>query len=242
MLEVDVARPAVEYFKSQRYEVYTEVQALHGRADIVAVKGDEVVVVEAKAKFCFTVIAQAVRWTEMASKIYILTPPKHRTKFTSDEWRLMREVMRWKGIGWLTLQHGGHLFRQYEAKLQEKAKPELMKGYLVPEQQSGPEAGSRGGGYHTDYRGTCNKIAAYVRANPGALLSDVLKQVSHHYKSMRSAQQSLAKCAEKGVIHGVYAERRGNDIALFPDARSGSERLSDAIAQGKEELGLTSWG
>lgn len=242
MLEVDVARPAVEYFKSQGYEVYTEVQALQGRADLVAVKGEEVVVVEAKAKFCFTVIAQAARWTSMASKIYILTPPFKRTKLTSDEWRLMREVMRWKGIGWLSLQHGGHLHRQHEAKLQDKAKPELLKSYLVPEQQSGPEAGSRGGGYHTDYRGTCNKIAAYVRENPGALLSDVVKKVEHHYKSMRSAQQSLAKCAEKGVIHGVRAERKGTNIVLFPDLRTSSERLSDAIAVGKEELGLTSWG
>jgi hypothetical protein len=241
VLETEVAKPAVEYFKAQGYDVYSEVQALHGRADIVAVKGLEVVVVEAKTRFSFKVLAQATRWTSVASKIYILTPQRRQTKLTSDEWHLMREVMTWKGIGWLTLEYGDRILVQKQAKEQEQAEPELLLKYVVPEQQTGPEAGSKGGGYYTEYRGTCNRIAAYVHEHPGARLIDVVRVVKHHYKTFSSARQALMKCAETGVIHGVRAERNAaGAIVLFVDDHPmrGSVRMSAAIESGLEEMGL----
>jgi hypothetical protein len=219
MLETDVARPAVEHFKRLGYAVHSEVQTIFGRADIVAVKlPSELIVIEAKARFGFDVVAQAARWHGHATKIYVLTPGSFRpTKMTGDEYTLLREVMTWKKIGWIEVFESRINFRR-DAPLQEKVNLETVMSSLVPEQIDGVEAGSRGGGYYTKYRGTCNKIAAYLRDHPGSTISEVLLNITHHYSSLASAKNSLARSAERGVIHGVRSERRkGGELVLFVD-------------------------
>lgn len=242
MLEVDIARPVVEHFRRLDYRVHSEVQTGHGRADIVAVKGVDVIVVEAKTRFSFDVVAQAVRWVRLATRVYIVTPPARVGKMGQDQFDLLREVMSWKSIGWFVVdRNDGRVFERKAAGRQEKANTNTLLRALAPEQESGPEAGSRGGGYYTEYRGTCNRIAEYVKAKPGATLSDVVRDVPHHYKTAASARTALTKCAEKGVIHGIRAERnKDGAIALFLDDHPmrGSVRMSAAIESGLEEMGL----
>ncbi|MBC2632303.1 hypothetical protein H6X84_25135, partial [Salmonella enterica subsp. enterica serovar Enteritidis] len=64
MKESDMYPYLKQYFEGKGYTVYPEIEPLSGykRADIVAIKDQDVVIVEMKVGFGLTVIQQAFDW------------------------------------------------------------------------------------------------------------------------------------------------------------------------------------
>ena len=62
MKELELAKSVVEWLQDQHWEVYQEVQRYSTTADIVAVQGPLVWVVECKTSLSIGVMLQASRW------------------------------------------------------------------------------------------------------------------------------------------------------------------------------------
>jgi hypothetical protein len=79
--EVDLYKPIQRYFSREGYEVYGEVKD----CDIVAVKEDELVIVELKLTLSVDLLIQAAKRQRLTNQVYIAIPrPKGR--LNSKQW------------------------------------------------------------------------------------------------------------------------------------------------------------
>lgn len=89
--EVDLYRPIQRYFSLEGYEVYGEVRD----CDIVAVKEDELVIIELKLTLSVDLLIQAAKRQRLTDKVYIAIPkPKNRmnSKQWSDKFHLIKRL------------------------------------------------------------------------------------------------------------------------------------------------------
>jgi hypothetical protein len=96
--EIDLAAKVIDWLQSQWWEVYQEVQPHHcGRtADIVAINGPLVWVIETKTSLSLALLEQALRWRGYANYISIATPSPRRYSKGEDAVRLFVKHL---GIG-----------------------------------------------------------------------------------------------------------------------------------------------
>jgi len=85
--ETDLGAPVRDYLAAQGYTVRSEV----GRCDLVAVLGDEVIVVELKLTLNLELLAQAVQRQSITPSVYVAIPrPSNKGKWL----RSMRDKLR----------------------------------------------------------------------------------------------------------------------------------------------------
>jgi hypothetical protein len=80
--ETDIARPVVAWLQAQGWTVYQEVQHQGCVADIVAVRGPLLWVIECKAQLGLAVLGQALGWQGHAHAISVavMSDPKPKDK------------------------------------------------------------------------------------------------------------------------------------------------------------------
>src|SRR3954447_10082141 len=89
--EMDLYKPIQTFFVKEGYEVYGEVKD----CDIVAVKDEELVVVELKLSLSVDLLIQAAKRQRITDQVYIAIPkPKHRirSKAWTDKCHLVRRL------------------------------------------------------------------------------------------------------------------------------------------------------
>lgn len=195
--EEQLAQMVIDHYEKLGYETYKEVTAkgtkgggTH-RADIIAVKGDEYIVIETKIGFGLKVIEQAFTWKSKSNKSYIAIP---KTKRTNTK-RFGYEVCRDMGVGVIEVDvKTKSLFTYCESSINKD--PDLPKLY---EEQKDATAGVSSG-YITPFKITKGKIVEYVKQNGECSLSELVENVDHHYRSDNSAKQSISKLIKIGVI------------------------------------------
>jgi hypothetical protein len=194
--ETELARPVVAWLQDFGWDIYQEVQTRGGgRADIVAVRGILVFVVEVKASLSLRLLDQAVEWLAQAHYVAIATPPV-RTGF------FVHRCLRDLGIGRFHSRAGcgGEGCDLHEpAELHRWAEPKRIRAVLH-ESQKTAIAGSNGGGYWTPFRQTCTALVEFVSANPGCTLKAAIDGIRHHYSSPASARNSLRDWILRGKI------------------------------------------
>lgn len=91
--ETQMYAPIKELFTSLGYEVRSEVEG----CDVVAVKSDEIIVIEMKKAFNMTLLYQAMDRKSLTPKVYVAIP---RAKgLRSKNYYLMLKILRGLGIG-----------------------------------------------------------------------------------------------------------------------------------------------
>ena len=217
MLEVDVARPIVAWLEDQHFDVYQEVSLGMGdkRADIVAVQGRLVVVVETKTSLGLSVIEQCEGWERYANMVYAGVPYRHN--------RFARKVCERFGIGILSVSPNGDVDEERRPTFRRPRMTDFLTKRLTPEHKTSGEAGNNRGEYETPFRATCRDVLRIVSETPGICIKDlVTKMGKGHYSTPSTARTCLSKWAQAGKVHGVRCETKGRHVLLFPD---GSKEL-----------------
>lgn len=221
--EADLALPVVEWLESQGWEVYQEVRTNYGPiADLVAVQGQLIWVLECKKAFGLAVLEQAEHWLQYAHYVSAVYPYSG----TSRSGRLPRRVARWLGIGTLEVRRLGDFggvipdfYFEQEAPTLRRRPPclELLRRELNEAQRTYAPAGNAASQYWSPFRATCDAVSAYVKLHPGVQVKEVIDSVRHHYRTDSTARSCLVKWAERGKIRGVRLEREGRFVRLYPE-------------------------
>lgn len=214
--ETDLARAVVEHLRAQRWEIYPEVQpkGFKACADIVAVQGPVVWVVETKLSFGLSVIEQAHDWRKYAHFVSVAVPRSGRT-------RMAEIVCRRLGIGVLRAAPGAAIDERCLPAFNRKALAARLTEGLTEKHKTYAAPGNAEGRRYTPFRRTCEALAAAVAERPGLPLAELLDRVKTHYLNRASARTCLPRWIREGIVPGVRLERDGRVLRLYPAQRTG---------------------
>lgn len=218
----------VSWLTEWKWDVWQEVSPNRSddRADIVAVRDRRVMVVEAKKSLTFDVIYQADRWSAHYRAVVV---PYARP---SEGRALAGRVCEWLGLGLYEAYIWDHdvketipprLHRQYHASSTRmiEALADFPRSYVA--------AGSPTGGHWSKYRGTMDRVWAYVKANPGCTVRDVVKDVKHHYASPQSAVSAIPKWLTTIEKDRFRVEVDGRTLRLYVVVGTGPMREKNQV-------------
>ena len=199
---------AVQGWLSQSgWDVFPEVTSGGGnnRADIVAVCGPLVWVVECKMRFGLDVVEQAYRWHGHAHYVSIAVPRMPRSAGFG------RMIVVNLGVGIIVAepvpswgQREGLGWRMTPPQLNRHASTKWLRGLLHVGQKAFT-AGAQAG-FYTPYQGTCQALRDLLDQHPeGLAVKDAIEAIKgqHHYRSDSTARASMMKWARAGVVPGV---------------------------------------
>lgn len=214
MSEAALAKTVVTELQRQGYETYEEVSEGYGckRADIVAVRGPVVAVVECKAKLSMRLLDQLLMWHGGA---HLIIGAHGWSRRSQSAERFCEQ----EGFG-LWCVNGEEIAERVSPRLHRVAGVASLRRKLRPEQRSGEyaKAGTQGG-YYTPFRQTCKALLDLVVVHPeGLVFKEALAQVGHHYASSRSALSALPEAIRNGLVPGVRFED-GKPPRVFPVSR-----------------------
>mgnify|MGYP001605842102 FL=1 len=228
--EEDFAATLVEWLKDLKWEVYQEVQTSRGdsRADIVAVQGQLVWVIETKLSFSLELLWQAWNWKHWAHYVSVAVPQgMHGSKAK----RMMEHFSRLMGIGLITGHRsgfskldGGSFEEEVAPALDRTAEVSSLRETLTERHKTYAKAGNSHGLFYSPFRKTCETVREAVRIKPGITMKELIDGIETHYHSTKTARTSLAKWIEKGVVDGVRSERDGKFLRLYPAFRKEGAR------------------
>lgn len=222
MTEVELAKHCVDWLKKDGWEVYQEACVPY-RADIVAVKGKHVKVIEAKKTLNFGLLVQGLRWCPTATEVYLLTPPR------KTEWD-MKPIIAKLGMGWMVWR------KKHESWDREKAKwidrefidivvqspvntpedPDYIIKQLDERMKDYAPAGSSGT-YWTPFKRTMERMIEYVKARPkGVTARELEAGIEHHYQSSASARGNFVSIIEGGFVKGLTVDRSERPMVIKP--------------------------
>lgn len=95
MKETDLYFPVKQLFESLDYEVYSEVSNM----DVIAVKGDEMLVVELKTSFNLKLLTQAVLRQKLSEHVYVAIPAPSFKKRCSKEFKNYEHLLKRLELG-----------------------------------------------------------------------------------------------------------------------------------------------
>jgi hypothetical protein len=191
--ETDLFIPIKTHFIDRDNEVYSEVLAGGGRADIVARQGNYITVIEMKTTLSLDLLEQANRWLRSAHYVYIAVP---RTKDGSIN-RYAKKCCLQDGIGILQVDFRRKNKWGEPAEVIEVVKPKLLvKGKnhkkvvtawdkrLTEAHKDTLPGGSAGGGYITPYKTTIEAVKRCLRFRKnGVSLNELVQLVQTHYSN-----------------------------------------------------------
>lgn len=199
--EVEVLRPLVESLRARGWTVYQEVESSLGPvADVVAVRGPVLWVIEGKRHFSFDVLEQADAWRGHANFRSVAVPLRPS--------RFQLELAQAIGVGVLEVVVDAPDW--LPDPVRERARPEFsrtrstkLSSKLRPEQQTHAEAG--GNGRWTPFKATCEEVRRVLRSKGPLTIRQLAVELRgvHHYASEAGAKTSLYEVIRRGVVDGV---------------------------------------
>jgi len=204
--EAWIASEVRKHLEQQGMDVYGEVTleardcafGENQRADLVAVRGDTLMVVECKRGF--ELLAQGRRWLPFANAVFIAVLSVYGQSIARRE--AVRLVREHYGFGLYVVGDEG-VKRAVEPRPGARASEALLKA-LRPEHKVIGIPGSPGGGQWTTFKETCRNLQAFVREHEGCTLGEAIEGIRHHYRSRHSAFTALGRCIDRGEIDGVH--------------------------------------
>ena len=200
--ETSLAAPVVAWLRDMEWDVYQEVQVGDDIADIVATKGPLLYVVEVKVSLSLKLLAQAARWLRLAHYVSVALPfeiGKGRYLERSFAEKYMAE----NGIGRITVKDSEVDVNRIDPKFHRCVESKHIRNRLNEKQKTALSAGSKGGGYWTPFKETCQALREFVERNPGCTMKSAIDGIKHHYSSPASARGSLAHWIRAGKVPGL---------------------------------------
>jgi hypothetical protein len=214
--ETDLAAVVVRYFLDLGADVYQEVApnaAYGGRADIVAVYGPVMHVVECKVSFGLAVIRQAADWIHYAHRVSVAIPKVRDAQ-------MPRILCRHLGIGVLEVSRASlswetsRVTEVVPPRLSRRIDPRLRKA-LRDEQRTYAAAGNADGKFWSPFKATCIALREVVAAAPGITVSAAVKRIKHHYGNDRNATSNLSAWIRGGKVDGIELDASARPARLY---------------------------
>jgi hypothetical protein len=211
--ETDLAAAVVAYLSDLGWDVHQEVGGVYGaRADIVAVQGGLLLVVETKTTLGLSVIDQAYRWLAQAHYVFVAAPRGRR--YAAERVCAERILCEW-GIGLLTV--WSEEWTSEPSTVREELAPRLwrrippdrstrLRGMLNEGTRTYAKAGNAEGKFWSPFKETLQQVQLTVKAKPGLTTRELVNEIKHHYMSDTVARASLVKWLGWGKIPGVRGE------------------------------------
>ena len=233
MRETEIATPVVEWLVERGWDGNQEVEVRSGYpvADIVAVMGLRVWVVECKTTMGLDLMAQAFYWQQHAHWVSVAVPrPKKRG---SKSRRLAISLLGARGVGAMEVDKGAVETRK-KPVLCRWASPwwqgerdgdhrrwhlrdiQALRGALCAEHKHFEAAGSPNGRHWSTWQFTCQQAVRAVQKNPGMSLKEMVDSIDHHYSSDSSARSSMSHWIREGRVPGIEARKDGRRVRLYP--------------------------
>lgn len=224
MRETELAAAVVAYLRDLEWDVHQEVGHNYGpRADIVAVRGPLLWVIEAKTSFSLSVIAQAEHWRGHANLVSVAVPRHGGDRPSRD---IASQICTTWGIGVLEVaggvghrDQGGYQSGQYVAadwRVYEAYAPTLqrvttesgrwLRTKLCDQTRTYAAAGNNEGKFWSPFKATIAEIHRALKETPGLTTKELVKAIRHHYASDSSARGCLPRWLSYGKIPGVRVE------------------------------------
>lgn len=219
--ERDLCATLRPYLEAAGWELFEEVRRwtkdpTSPRADLVAVRDELVLVVEAKLGLGLEVMAQAEEWRPWASGVAVLVREPERVTRGSRAWGYGLRLCRERGIGVFGVRHrvegdcpGLEVVERVDLVLDPGVNVSRLRAGCTEGHRKPGAAGRNDGGYATAFRSTCDRLRAHAEQNPGVPLPDALEAVGHHYASDKSARNHLRALIKAGKVRGLRIRRRG---------------------------------
>lgn len=200
--EVDLAEAVIAWLEDQHWDVYQEVKVprMGGVADIVAVQGFLVWVIECKTSLTWSVIEQARLWRSHFRSVAVPRPLKRSASGRGTAYHVCHqfykvgviEVARgWNSAWEVDEQRPAPIMREFH----ESSK--RIMAALRPQHKTYAKAGSLGGNHWSPYKSTMDHVKRFITKNPGCTLSDIMAEDGRwHYASNKSARSSIRSALE----------------------------------------------
>jgi hypothetical protein len=234
--EADLYRPIQKHFSALGYEVYGEVHD----CDVVAVKEEELIIVELKLNLTVELLVQAAKRQKLSDQVYIAIPkPKYRLR--SKKWNDISHLIRRLELGLIivsfqagsarmeTLIEPGAFDRKKSIRLNKKRKDRMLS-----------EISGRNGDYNvggvtqtkimTAYKENCIHIACCLKRF-GPLSPKKLREMGTGDKTQSILHKNYYSWFER-VSRGTYS--------LTPKGRKELESHPDVAGYYSEGLSLIS--
>lgn len=227
--EVDLAKVVVAWLQDLQWDVYQEVEFyMYGRrADIVAVQGKLVWIVECKTGFGLSVIEQASYWRYDAHyvSVAVLGRQNNRTSGFGDK------ICTSLGIGVIGVvkdsQNKWGIIESVAPRLYRAASTKRVLEGLTEEHKTWAQAGNAFGLRYTPFAHTCRNVLKAVEKQPGITLKELMKNLDHHYCSSATARSCISKWGFAGKIKGVEFRYEDGTVKLYPKEESdGSKKTA----------------
>ena len=205
MKETELAEAVIAWLEEQHWDVYQEVQvySLGSIADIVAVRGPIVYVIECKTSLTLTVLDQARRWRSHLRSVAV--PKRKQKRYRSHDRDSAYDIAsRFYEIGVLEVSKHTSFDESVETwDVDEVVRPKLKRDFhlssqriretLLPGHKTHKKAGSPSvGGHWTPYKSTINLVKRFIKNNPGCTFREIGDDLGKmHYSSIASAIGNL---------------------------------------------------
>lgn len=187
--EVDLFQPLQQYFQQRDYEVYGEVN----HCDLVAVKEEELIIVELKLNLSVELLIQATKRQRLSEHVYIAIP-KPKYSLYSKKWQNICYLIRRLELGLIIVafQKGNE---QVEIKIHPSSfdrkksmdRSKKKRNKLIEEIKGRNADHNIGGSHHTKimtaYKENCIQIACYLE-HFGPLSPKALRQLGTGEKTL----------------------------------------------------------
>lgn len=214
-----LAAKAVEILRKNGWEVYQEVPIGSARPDIVATRGEHLIICEVKTSFSMELLDQGAEWVQHAHNVYLVIPGSHHRVNRGG-----RRVANRLGLDVVTLWETDldqmYRWSNFHFRVENSNPVHLAdtRRMLHPRQKDFAAAGNNEGKFYSEFRGTCEALAVYVAEHPGCTLTAAVDAIKHHYSSKYSARAALGKWIGTGKIEGVEWRPvgSGKQFMLYP--------------------------
>ena len=194
MKETELAQPVIQWLIDQHWEVYQEVKHYGPIADIVAVQGPLVWVIECKTTLSLSVMGQASHWRVHYRSVAVKHGRTTRQRQTAYD--VARKHFK---VGVIDVMGGA---------VGQPVAPPYMREYrrlafklrdiLEPEHKTFAQAGNSDGLYWTPYKRTIRDVQHFLKKNPGSTMKEIQTSIGGkgHYASPASCRGNLGKALE----------------------------------------------
>ena len=197
--ETELAACVVAWLTDLHWDVYQEVKRGGPIADIVAVQGKLLWVIECKRSACLDVLVQALNWKPMAHFVSVAIPK------SSGGFDMIAEYF---GLGVLSVAtpYGSQTLAGF---VNEQRRPAFFRQavtnkWKLDEHQKTVCAAGSSGGYWTPFKATCESVRECLRRHGAPVpAKQLIAEIKHHYRTASTARNCLITWARAGKIPGV---------------------------------------
>ena len=211
--ESDLCKPLAAFMEKsyKGCELYYEVKTIRDRkVDCVCKTVDgETIAIEMKLHANLTVLYQAFNNLECCNYSMILIPAGCLRDFSRS---FLKTLCIKLGIGLLLINRYNEIKQEtYAVKNDNPANAQYVKLF---EQQKNFIGGEASSACWSEYSQTIYEITNWLKEHKSGNLTDILKQINHHYSSVSNGKQAIMRYIKRGILKQFEIEDLSGVIRL----------------------------